>query len=93
MGSGSNAIVVGATADVHGCGYVNVKIGISTELFCAVAEAMMAANADEAIKAFGQTLKDGIVNQRPLKPLRDMTEESLRAAVDAAFLKRAIAGR
>ena len=46
------------------------------------------ANPDEASKAFGHALKDGIVEQRALKPLRQTSDEDIRAAFGKVLSRR-----
>ena len=89
IGSEPNAITMGTTADIYGYGLANVVIGVSADHFRELALAMMAANPDEATKAFGHALKDGISEQRALKPLpRPDNAAELRAGVEHALRKK-----
>jgi hypothetical protein len=70
VASFQDRITIGThTADVHGYDLVNVAVGISSEHFSEIAEAMMTANPEEAIKAFGSTLQKGVA-KREFKPLK-----------------------
>ncbi len=81
VGSGENEVLVGATGDIYSYGLADVAVSISREYFSDLAAAMMAANPDEATKAFGLALKDGIEAKRELKPLV-VTKTDLRAVIE-----------
>jgi hypothetical protein len=81
IGSGPNKILIGAKADIYRYGFADIAIGISADYFREIAEAMMTANPDEASKAFGHALKDGI-GQRTFKPLHITSDEELKASLD-----------
>jgi hypothetical protein len=49
----SNEVLLGGTADVFGCGFVEIVMRIDGDSFKELAQAMMEANANEAFKAFG----------------------------------------
>jgi len=85
IGSCENGVLIGTTTDVYGYGCANVAVAVSAVHFREIAEAMMAANADEAAKAFGHALKDGIAAQRPFKELHKTTDEELRSSLQHAF--------
>jgi acetoin utilization deacetylase AcuC-like enzyme len=71
VGSFQDGITIGTHgADVHRYDLVNIAVRVSSEHFSEVAEAMMTANPEEAIKAFTSTLQKGVAKQREFKPLR-----------------------
>jgi hypothetical protein len=88
IGSGSDQVLVGAHGNIYGYGYADLAMGIGVEHFRDLALAMMEANLDEAIKAFGEALKDG-PSERQFRPLtvtspnwKGAFEEAARKAVE-----------
>jgi hypothetical protein len=89
VGSCKDALLFGTSADVYGAGFVNVVVGVTVDHFAEIAEAMMAANPDEAVKAFGRAIKDGIAEPRELRPLPPLGDGGLHEAFEVATRKRA----
>jgi hypothetical protein len=56
----AGGIVVAVRTHIQGFGHANVAIQIEGDTFNQLAQAMMDANANEAIKAFGAALQAGI---------------------------------
>ncbi|MGB7100549.1 MAG: hypothetical protein WBD95_17530 [Xanthobacteraceae bacterium] len=84
IGAAENELLIGTPTDIYGYGFANVAVGISVEHFRALADAMMAANPEEATKAFGHALEGG-TTQRQLQPL-DIRKPDWKGALAAAKL-------
>ena len=66
-------ILITAMPSVAGFGFVDLTIRIDSESFKQLAQAMMVANASEAIKAFGTAMQLGI--DRDPNPNSDRSEK------------------
>jgi hypothetical protein len=66
-------ILITGMPSVAGLGFVDLVIRIDSESFKQLAQAMMDANASEAIKAFGAAMQSGIDRERT--PNSDRTEK------------------
>jgi hypothetical protein len=60
ISSESNKVIFAQKADVYGYGLAQVYILIDCDNYNDLAQAMMKANANEAVKAFGGALQAGI---------------------------------
>ncbi|MBO0755296.1 MAG: hypothetical protein J2P54_05515 [Bradyrhizobiaceae bacterium] len=69
----SKEVLITGMPSVPGIGFVDIVIRIDGESFKQLAQAMMDANASEAIKAFGAAMQSGIDRERA--PNLDRTEK------------------
>ena len=90
IGSTRNGILIATYTDVHGYGFANILVGVTASHFRDLAEAMMTVNADEASKAFGNALKDGVTATREFKPLELTLDKAIGAATDKAIRERGL---
>jgi hypothetical protein len=59
-----NEVLITGMPSVAGFGFVDLVVRIDVESFKQLAQAMMEANASEAIKAFGAAMQSGIDRER-----------------------------
>jgi len=69
-----NEVLITGMPGVAGFGFVDLVVRIDIESFKELAQAMMDANASEAIKAFGAAMQSGIDQERT--PNSDRTEKA-----------------
>ena len=55
-----NKVAITFRVDLHGFGFTDIAVWIDGDSFNQLAKAMMEANSNEAIKAFGAALQAGI---------------------------------
>ena len=67
-GSCEAAILFGTSEDAYGAEFANVVVGATVDHFLEIAAAMLAANPDEALEAFGRAIEDGIAEPSELLP-------------------------
>lgn len=72
-------ILITSMPSVAGFGFVDLVIRIDSESFKQLAQAMMDANASEAIKAFGAAMQSGIDREQPPNPNRTEKSEQTQA--------------
>ena len=65
IGAYRGDLTIASIAEVYGFGLANVMLRIDPGSFSDIAKAMIVANADEAIKAFGAAMQDGIGQKAP----------------------------
>jgi hypothetical protein len=93
IGSTGNGIMIGAHAEIDGFGSANVLVGLTAPYFRELAEAMMTVNPEEASKAFGHALKDGVSAKREFKRLGLTSAEEMRASADKVIREHGLLAR
>jgi hypothetical protein len=58
--SGSGRLLISTDTDIYRHGLVDVIVGFDSDQFTQIAQSMMDANPNEAIKAFGAAMQNGI---------------------------------
>jgi hypothetical protein len=56
----SGRLLISTDADVYGYGFADVIVGLDSDQFSQIAQCMMDANPNEAIKAFGAAMEKGV---------------------------------
>lgn len=82
-------ILITGMPNVIGYGFVDVVTRIDSESFRQLAQAMMDANAGEAIKAFGTAMQSGI--DREQTPNSDRTEAAEQTDLPSRSARRSLA--
>jgi hypothetical protein len=72
-------ILITGMPSIAGFGFVDLVIRVDIESFKQLAQAMMDANASEAIKAFGAAMQSGIDRERSANPDRTEKDEQTEA--------------